>query len=148
MGLRPRHTNNDLDRYSEQVYAELEKKLIESLEYVGEGFVAEARSMTSMQGGFQDITGNLRSSIGYFIVKNGNVIRQKVEVSDKGSDRQTGVKTAKQFLDKIRKSDGLFLYGVAGMDYAREVEARGKNVISLQADTAVIELKSILSGLK
>ena len=36
----------------------------------------------------------------------------------------------------------------AGMEYAAEVESRGYNVISVQTDMALVELKEILSDLK
>ena len=145
MGLKPKFTNSQLDAFVLARYYQIEKKLIESLKFVGEGFVKEARKMTKMQGGFGDITGNLRSSIGYFITKNGEVIFADIELSEKGTDKKTGFERAKQFAHEIKKSDGLMLYGVAGMEYARDVESRGQNVISLQSDTAIVELKQILT---
>jgi uncharacterized NAD-dependent epimerase/dehydratase family protein len=148
MGLRPKFTNADIDTYVMEQYQEAEKKLIEVMQFVGEGFIKEARSMTKQMGGFGDITGNLRSSIGYVIVKDGNVIKETVYVSDKGTDRRTGVKTGERFMEEISKGEGLRLYGVAGMEYAAEVESRGYNVISVQADMALVELKEILSELK
>jgi hypothetical protein len=100
-----------------------------------------------MEGGFGDVTGNLRSSIGYFIVKDGKVIKENVKLSDKGTDRHSGISQAKTFIQGIKESDGLRIYGVAGMEYAQEVESRGLNVITVQADLAVIELKGMLSQL-
>lgn len=144
MGIRPKFKTNDIDSRTLEQYEELENSLVETLQFVGEGFVADAREFTKSQGGFGDITGNLRSSIGYFITKNGRVIVEDVKKSDKGTDRKTGVSVARSFIDKIKQGDGLRLYGVAGMEYAREVENRGKNVISRQADTAIVELKEIL----
>jgi hypothetical protein len=123
MGLRPKFKTSDIDSHTLEQYEELENSLIETLQFVGEGFVADAREFTKSQGGFGDITGNLRSSIGYFITKNGSVIVEDVKKSDKGTDRKTGVSVA------------------------REVENSGKNVISRQADTAIVELKEILTEL-
>lgn len=130
-----------------QQYQKAENDLIQVLQYVGEGFVKEARMFTKKQGGFGDITGNLRSSIGYFIVRDGEVITANLKPSKKGSDRRTGMSVASDFINKIKQNNGLFLYGVAGMDYAKAVESKGYNVISYQADLAIIELKSILREL-
>lgn len=148
MGLRPKFTNADIDAYVMEQYQEAEKKLIEVMQFVGEGFIKEARSMTKQMGSFGDRTGNLRSSIGYVIAKDGNVLEETVYVSDKGTDRRTGVKTGERFMDEISKGEGLNLYGVAGMEYAEAVESRGYNVISVQTDMALVELKQILSELK
>jgi hypothetical protein len=50
-------------------------------------------------------------------------------------------------MQAIPKS-GYQLIGVAGMEYASEVEARGYNVITSQADTAIIDLTSSLKSFK
>src|SRR5690554_584012 len=122
MALKPRFTDADIDAHALQAYEEAEKALIETLQYVGEGFVREARLFTSEQGGFGDITGNLRSSIGYFIVKNGEVITEDIQPSKKGTDKRTGMRTAKDYIGKIKSGNGLFLYGIAGMEYASKLE--------------------------
>ena len=134
--------------FLDDFYKKAEQQLIQALEYVGEGFVADARNMRKEDGGFGDVTGNLRSSIGYFITKDGQVIKENVKMSRRGSDRATGLDTAKTFLANIKDNQGLRIYGVAGMDYAEEVESRGLNVITYQADLAIIELKEILNELK
>lgn len=147
MGLRRVTSLSALEAYGMEQYEQAEKALIEAMQYTGEGFVKDARSFTRAEGGFGDVTGNLRSSIGYFIVKDGEVIREDVQQSDKGTDRSTGVSVAKQFIDKIKKNNGLFLYGVAGMEYAQKLESRGYNVITLQSGMAAVELKDLLKGL-
>ena len=75
--------------------------LIQRLSYIGEECVRVARQ----RGNYNDITGNLRSSIGYTILLNGNeVIRgasadyRKVTKSDKN-----GVDEGKKLLDKIKE---------------------------------------------
>jgi hypothetical protein len=148
MGLRPKFTNADIDAFAMSRYEEAENRLIEAMKFVGEGFVKEARAMTKEQGGFGDVTGNLRSSIGYVITKNGKIIEEVVYRSDKGTDRNTGVNVTKQFFRDVSSDEGLMLYGVAGMDYAAEVESRGYNVISVQSDMALVELKQIFSEIR
>ena len=114
--------------------AMVEDDIIRSMQYAGEKFVRDAREMTKAQGGFGDVTGNLRSSIGYFILKDGEIIQEDF----KGNT--VGQSTSKSELAKIGKSRGYQLIGIAGMEYASHVESRGLNVISNQADIAVIDL--------
>jgi hypothetical protein len=96
--------------------------LIQRLAYIGEECVRVARQ----RGNYNDITGNLRSSIGYTILLNGDeVIRgssadyRKVTKSDKN-----GVDEGKKLLDKIKADypQGLALIVCAGMNYAAYVE--------------------------
>lgn len=96
--------------------------LIQRLSYIGEECVRVARQ----RGNYNDITGNLRSSIGYTILLNGNeVIRgasadyRKMNNSDKN-----GIDEGKKLLDKIKADypQGLALIVCAGMNYAAYVE--------------------------
>lgn len=148
MGIKPNFTKAEVSNYLAVELKKIEDKIIEACEFAGEGFVKAAREMTKEEGGFGDITGNLRSSIGYFIVKDGKIIKQDLELSEKGSDRVTGLNTAKQFIKEIMDSNGIHVYGVAGMEYASEVESRGFNVISAQEGGFVAELKILLNGIK
>ena len=100
--------------------------------------------MTKSQGGFGDVTGNLRSSIGYFILKDGKIIIENRKLSTKGTDKITGYGAAIHLLNEVQKITGYQLIGVAGMGYAAYVESLGYNVITIQADVALINLKTIL----
>ena len=142
MGLKAKYTVNDISRYLQKVTDKVEKRIFNTLVYVGEWFVSEARSMTKSEGGFGDVTGNLRSSVGYFILKNGHIVHENTAKIHGGTE---GIAAAKNVLRDIKKIKGFQLIGVAGMNYAVYVEAKGYNVISLQADMALVELKTILS---
>ena len=52
----------------------------------GEKFIEVARR----SGSYKDQTGNLRSSIGYIIAKDGEVVTENLKESDKGTDKTTG----------------------------------------------------------
>lgn len=123
---------------------EVEDKMILVMQYAGEQFVRDARKMTRSEGGFGDVTGNLRSSIGYFILKDGQIIRSKIYKEPKSKDGITGRNAGKQYLEQIPKKTGLQLIGIAGMNYASLVESKGKNVISIQAEAALIDLKDLI----
>lgn len=139
MGIKPTFTRADIDRDLDAFREKVESDLFKILAYVGEEFVKEARQMTKADGGFGDITGNLRSSIGYFILKDGKIVKENL----KGS-AGIGKSAARIALNGVEKRDGYQLVGVAGMDYASKVESKGLNVISVQADTAIINLERIL----
>jgi hypothetical protein len=138
MGIKPLFTkasvNQDLTEWREKVEADL----VKILGYVGNKFVKDARLMTKAEGGFGDDTGNLRASIGYFILKDGDVIKENLK------GKAEGKIAAQSVLSTIDKKSGYQLIGVAGMSYASEVESRGFNVISYQADTALIDLDRML----
>ena len=73
---------------------------------------------------YQDQTGNLRSSIGYVIVKDGDILTEDYQQSAEGTDKQTGIREAKRLVSELAKSysDGWVLIGVAAMPYAVYVE--------------------------
>lgn len=117
---------------------DMEDKMIMVMKYTGEQFVKDAREMKRSSGGFGDVTGNLRSSIGYFILKDGQIIHSNLR------GKASGKSAASKFVDSLPKQSGLHLVGVAGMEYASMVESKGRNVISIQAEAALIDLKDML----
>ena len=89
-------------------------------------------------GEYLDDTTNLRNSIGYFVCKNGKVVRGRVE----GKAAATAAATA--LLATVPKTTGFQLIGVVGMDYASYMESRGFNVITSQAYVAMVDLEKAL----
>jgi hypothetical protein len=134
MGLIPKFTNADIQRQIERSYNVIERAIVGLFDMVGEEFVTEARNMTKEEGGFGDVTTSLRSSIGYFILKDGVIIKQDL------TGNSAGIIAAKALLATLPKKDGYMLVGVAGMDYASAVESKGMNVITLQKDVALVSL--------
>ncbi len=99
---------------------------IDTLTYVGEACVTEARN----NGRYKDQTGNLRSSIGYVVVDNGRIVQQGASQKFlEGTQGETeGVRYSRDLAAEVGK--GIALIVVAGMEYAVYVEARGLNVLS------------------
>ena len=115
----------------------LKQRCIDTFCYIGERCVTEARKA----GEYNDITGNLRSSIGYVVLVNGKThqygkpktFRGSVKVKNsKGrlvrSRGNEGVKEAQNVLEKLAKEfaskypKGIVLIVSAGMKYAIYVE--------------------------
>jgi hypothetical protein len=98
----------------------------------------EKGSSQPQTGDYLDDTEHLRSSIGYFVLHNGIVIKKNVE------GKSEGVSAAISMLAKIPTIIGFQLIGVAGKDYASFVESQGFNVITSQANIAMVNLQKRL----
>lgn len=141
---------------------DLEKKLqttgdlirqaaINTMCYVGEECVKTAR----MNGDYNDITGNLRSSIGYAVLQNGHLVKSsksKAFSGSQGSGKQ-GVSEGEELLKKLQGEypKGIVLIVAAGMKYAVYVEAiHGRDVLTSSQFVAEKLVPQLLSdiGLK
>lgn len=123
-------------------YNAIDQSLLLRIQSVAESFVKNAR----INADFTDRSTNLRSSIGYIILKNGATISENFEQKKNGAD---GVQEAKKVADDLKKKypRGYVLIGVAGMEYAAAVESRGYDVITSSATTAANSLKTSLQQL-
>lgn len=68
-----------------------------------------------------------------------------------GSEYIAGFKASGFSIDSIESlsnTDGVQLIGLAGMNYASEVEAKGYNVISVQADLILVDLERLYKQLE
>ncbi len=100
----------------------VERLTIRSLSKLGEQCVTKIRDRAGDKSWY-DQTGNLRSSVGYVIAHNKNIIQYSTFNQVKqGSE---GVKTGKDLAKELAKrySNNYVLIVVAGMNYAEFVEA-------------------------
>lgn len=108
----------------------VERLTIRSLSKLGEQCVTKIRDRAGDKSWY-DQTGNLRSSVGYVIAHNKNIIQYSAFNQVKqGSE---GVKTGKDLAEELAKkySNNYVLIVVAGMNYAEFVEAMdNKDVIA------------------
>lgn len=118
--------NDMLMREAERV----ERLTIRALSKLGEQCVTKIRDRAGDKSWY-DQTGNLRSSVGYVIAHNKNIIQYSTFNQVKqGSE---GVKTGKDLAEELAKrySNNYVLIVVAGMNYAEFVEAMdNKDVLS------------------
>lgn len=120
--------------------------IIRNFLYVGERVLNAARSTNS----YKDRTGNLRSSVGYVLVVDGQVYEMSSfdQIMDGKTGKQTGTDYARSLARKYRK--GIVLIVCAGMNYAAYVSAKGRDVLDsaeLLADRLVPQMLKQL-GLK
>lgn len=136
---------------TKKIYAKLQverKKLIEflvqQLSDIGEACVKIARE----RGDYNNITGNLRSSISYIVMNDGEikVHGASKQYAGKSGSGATGVAEGEALLQRLKAKFpwGVVLIVCAGMEYAAFVEnVRGKHVLidaELEAERLFEEL--------
>ena len=113
---------------------------------LGEMCVNHARSVPASQG-FNDQTGNLRSSMGYIVFNHGVIAKQNFKQVLKGNEGQLeGKKLALEIGQQYR--DKIVLVVVAGMNYAVAVESRGKDVLTSAELLAKQQFPILMNKLK
>lgn len=102
------------------------RQIIDALIYVGLECIREAR----LNRRYTDQTGNLRSSIGFCVLYNGKIMKKSNFEAVKSTAKE-GSKAGSDFLKSViaENSRGIVLIVVAGMNYAKYVEAIGLNVL-------------------
>ena len=133
MPLIPGFSQANINKRISNWVVSIEQRIIWTLAMVGESFVNDARSTQT----YQDQTGNLRSSIGYIVAKDGAIIQENVE------GKPEGVAQARNVAREVLRdnSKGFILIVVAGMEYAAAVESKGYDVITGSIPVAKALLK-------
>lgn len=132
MKITPQFTQADIEADMKKFAEDAYRATLAELTNIGFEFVKAAREKTKDQGGFNDQTGNLRSSIGFIIMYNGKEAFADFRTGEKGTDRATGVAKAREYATEVAKEhpNGWALITVAGMEYASWVEGMGYDVIT------------------
>lgn len=102
---------------------DIAQQIIKNLSYIGEECVKIARQ----NGSYGDVTGNLRSSIGYVILYDGQPVTYGASKQYKGKkgNGEAGPPAAEALLKQLQAKFpwGIVLIVCAGMNYAAYVEA-------------------------
>ena len=122
MGLIPEFSQGGINNRIDRFVLSIEQRIISTLAMVGESFANDAKKF----GSYTDHTGNLRSSVGYIVARDGSILVGKFEGTSEG--KAQGQKIAEDVLRENPK--GFVLIGIAGMEYAAAVESKGKDVIT------------------
>lgn len=144
----------ELDRLFAKAQAEYDRKSIEWLCVLGERVVKYARE----NGNYTDQTSNLRNSIGYIVVQSNKVVHDSfVGQTPPRNDHQSqaDAEMAHQYGLNYAKQIGATLGGyktylvwVAGMEYARYVEAKGFDVIQGSGDWVEANAQKLMNEFK
>ena len=162
MGMRQTTPQGRIAAYIEKQVERYEKALLDALEQVGKQCVKAAQKLPSPQflnrsrqeipphqPHYIDWTGNLRSSIGYVIVRGGNIVTQSGFKSAKGGGE--GAAEGKAYAEQLAAKfpHNIALVVVAGMNYAAYVSAKGYDELDtaeLLAEKLVPQMMRQLSG--
>ena len=125
MPIRQITPKSKIDAYIEARMNRLKQAIIYNLCVVGE----KVRNEALDNGSYTDRTKNLRSSVGYIVVVDGQVYKMSAFGKPDGNNegRSTGMSYARSLAGKFPK--GIVLIVVAGMRYASYVSAKGYNVL-------------------
>ena len=146
----PNFTKTQITEVLEKRRENLGKAILLRFQRIGETFVTNARN----NGNYKDHTGNLRSSIGYVILKDGEQLFENFKsfpsVDPKAEGTSVGSENAKAAIDDIAQQfpTGFVLIVVAGMDYAAAVESKNYDVLTSSSLIAESELKTAIGTIQ
>ena len=129
----------EIDRYIAGRVEALKKAIVYNLCAVGEQVLNAARLTNS----YKDQTGNLRSSIGYVVAVDGEIVQ--MSSFDTVKEGREGSRGGKEYAMQLVRDfpHGIVLIVVAGMNYASYVSAKGYDVLDsseLLADKLVPQM--------
>lgn len=129
----------EIDRYIAGRVEAIKKALVYNLCAVGEQVLNAARLTNS----YKDQTGNLRSSIGYVVAVDGEIVQ--MSSFDTVKEGREGSRVGKEYAMQLVRDfpHGIVLIVVAGMNYASYVSAKGYDVLDsseLLADKLVPQM--------
>ena len=146
MGIKARFSPDDVRKMIKTKTERIDQAVISRLKYIGETFVNNARGNNT----YMDQTGNLRSSIGYMVLKDGKKLFENYQLSERGTEKQKGMSTGKQLASELASglTRGYVLIVVAGMEYAASVESKGKDVLTASSILAKEQLITAMEKIK
>lgn len=148
MGIRMTTKLDEIHKVLMKGANRVERLTIRALSYLGEQCVSRVRDREGNKSWY-DQSGNLRSSVGYVIAYNGNII----QYSDFNQIKQgsEGVSVGKNLAKELvkRYPNGYVLVIVAGMNYAEYVERKdNKDVLASTELWAMDQVPKMLEKLK
>lgn len=133
LNFEPQFSEEDIEQEMQRQFNELHDDAAETMFETLVQLVDNARAKTKSEGSFNNITWNLRGSIGGVLVHNGGIADEHVyfpQVSKGDEGVRTGIAFAREIALLTDDGDTTLVF-VAGMDYAKFVEAKGTDVIRL-----------------
>lgn len=121
LDMTPAEIEQMLREQSEQI----DRETLEVFKRVLERALQIQRAKVRASGGYNDDTGQLRSSVGGLIYKDGKVIHEDFELAPYGTDKAPGLEEGRSLaFAQLRESSGWGITIVAGKEYASWVETR------------------------
>ena len=104
---------------------EYDRKAVEWRSVLGERVAKYARE----HGSYTDRTGNLRNSIGYVVVQYGRIVTEDFSIGSGHGEAKTQARAYALEVARNLPANKTYLVWVAGMEYAKYVEAKGFDVL-------------------
>lgn len=124
-------TPTEIEQVQKEMYDEVDRQTLEQFKLVLAEALKIQRARMRIDGGYDDQTGQLRSSTGGIIFKDGKVLFEDFQLSPYGSNRAPGMKEGKELaFSQLRESKGWGIVLVAGKEYAGWVQAKGLSVLA------------------
>lgn len=139
MALRFTGKSSEIEKRFREAQKEITGKVIRILRYCAESVINEARTNAT----YKDVTGNLRSSTGYVIIIDGNIVEENF--TGEGEGANTGKSVAREIM---AQQPSIALVVVAGMKYASHVESKGRNVLTSAEQLANVLVPNLLRQLR
>lgn len=126
-------TPAELDQLYKQQIEEMDAQTLEAFKRVLARALEIQRAKMKADGGYNDDTGQLRSSTGGLIYRDGKVLFEDFQLAPYGTDKSPGLQTGREkAFAELRESQGWGITLVAGMEYASWVEKNhGLTVLSM-----------------
>lgn len=129
---------------AEHAVEDLRRAVVCNFHYLGMESVDHARSYDV--GNYTDRSKNLRTSIGYVIAYNGQVVEYEFKQGGNITCKSQFFADAK-IAEMLQGDTGYSLLLIAGMDYAAALESKGKNVLTRTERYAKEEMPKIIEGI-
>lgn len=126
-------TPSEIEAMLREQYDEMDRQTLESFKQVLSRALEIQRAKMRAGGGYDDDTGQLRSSTGGIIYRDGKVLYEDFKLAPYGTDKQPGLQEGKErAFAEMRESKGWGITLIAGMEYASWVEKNhGLTVITM-----------------
>lgn len=131
-------TPAEIEQVQKEMYDEVDRQTLEQFKLVLAEALKIQRAKMRMDGGYNDQTGQLRSSTGGIIYRDGKVLYEDFELSPYGTDKAPGMKEGREkAFAELRESRGWGITIVAGMEYASWVQSRHSLSVLIDAELEI-----------
>ena len=135
ISITPDFNLNDLNKHIDGTLNNILDEIADNMFDAGKLIVDKARAKTRAENGFNNITWNLRASIGCVLVYKHQIKGEHIyfpPISEGSEGRSKGIAYAKEISLLVDDGDPVLVF-VAGMDYALFVEATDRDVITMSS---------------
>lgn len=122
-------TSRELDEMLEKQIADIDNLFFQRLVELCDERITLQRAKISPEG-YNDQTGQLRSSVGYIIHRDGKIRHENFELAPYGTDKAPGIKAGRSLaLSQLRITQGWGVVMVAGPEYASWLESNHNRTV-------------------